>query len=169
MPSTFYNNTATIQLVKSLIVAVICSLCVTVSAENQKFEADSVLAKRAAKRADELTQLVEAQFQIKLDYSDASIEQIDEIMDKVHASFLEEQPPETYLLPISQGFGSYIGEVYRRNHEATWGWITEGDKVFPGLKQAGGGYFWPWAKALDRLKTNSTPSISDYYHFLVIR
>ena len=169
MASTFYRNFRTISLAKSLIIAVMCSLCVTVSAENQKFEADSVLAKRAAKRAEELTKLVEAQFQVKLDYSDESIEQIDTIIDKIHASFVEEQPPETYLLPISQGLGSYIGEVYRRNHEATWGWITEGNEVFPGLKQVGGGYFWPWAKALDRIKTNTTPNISDYYHFLVIR
>ena len=152
-----------------LVIALLASFSVNSFAGDQKFEADNVLAKRAAKRAEELTKMVEAQFQIKLDYSDDSIEQVDIVMDKIHASFLEEQPPEEALIPISQGFGSYIGEVYRRNHEATWGWITEGDKVFPGLKQATGGYFWPWAKALDRIKTNTTPNISDYYHFLVIR
>ncbi len=152
-----------------LVIAIMAAFSINTFADEQKFEADSVLAKRAAKRADELTQMVEAQFQIKLDYSDDSIEQVDIVIDKIHASFLEEQPPEEVLLPISKGFGSYIGEVYRRNHEATWGWITEGGNVFPGLKQSTGGYFWPWAKALDRIKTNTTPNISDYYHFLVIR
>lgn len=152
-----------------LLIAILCSFSVTTFAEDLKFEADSVMAKRAAKRADELTQMAEAQFQVKLDYSDESIEQIDILMDKIHESFLSEQPPESALIPISQGFGSYIGEVYRRNHEATWGWITEGDRVFPGLKQSKGGYFWPWEKALDRIKTNTAPNISDYYHYLVIR
>ena len=152
-----------------LITVILCSWGLNTSATDYKFEADSVLAKRAARRADELTKMVLAQFQIKLDYSEDSIEQVDLVMDQIHASFLNEQPPEEALIPISQGFGSYIGEVYRKNHEATWGWITEGEKVFPGLKQSTGGYFWPWAKALDRIKTNTTPTISDYYHFLVIR
>ena len=154
---------------KYLAVILLCAWCTNIFAESAKFEADTVLAKRAEKRAEELIKLVEAQFEVKLDYSDDSIEQVDIVIDKIHASFLEEQPPETYLLPVSQGLGSYIGEVYRRNHEATWGWITEGAEVFPGLRQSKGGYFWPWAKALDRIKTNSTPNISDYYHFLVIR
>ncbi|MEM7468134.1 MAG: hypothetical protein AAF387_14765 [Pseudomonadota bacterium] len=133
------------------------------------FEADSALAKRAAKKAEELTQLFDAQFSTKLDYSDDSIDKLDAIVDEIHGSYVAEQPPETALLPVAQGIGSYIGEVYRRNHDAVWGWITEGDQVFPGLKQKSGGYFWPFAKALDRIKTNSEPTISDYYHFLVIR
>ena len=154
---------------KLLICILVCGMYTNVLAEGRKFEADGVLAKRSAKRAEELVKLVEAQFQIKLDYSDESIEQVDLIIDKMHDSFLEEQPPEAYIFPVSQGLGSYIGETYRRNHEATWGWITEGERVFPGLKQGKSGYFWPVAKALDRIKTNTTPNISDYYHFLVIR
>ena len=138
-------------------------------AANETFEADSVLAKRAAKKADELTQFVEAQFQVKLDYSEDSIEQLDAIIDQLHGMYINEQPSEAQLLPIAQGFGSYIGEVYRRNHDATWGWITQDEEYFPGLQQATGGLFWPWTKALDRIKTNSEPNISDYYHFLVIR
>lgn len=138
-------------------------------ANDESFEADSALAKSAAKKADELTQLVETQFQIKLDYSEDSIEELDAIMDQIHGMFIQEQPGEASLIPMAQGFGSYVGEVYRRNHDATWGWITQGTEVFPGLQQAKGGLFWPWAKALDRLKTNSEPNISDYYHFLVIR
>ena len=138
-------------------------------AHSDSFEADSALAKRAEKKAEELTQLVEAQFQIKLDYSEDSIEQLDTVIDQIHGMFIQEQPDDAQLLPLAQGFGSYIGEVYRRHHDATWGWITQGTEVFPGLQQAKGGTFWPWTKALDRIKTNNEPTISDYYHFLVIR
>ena len=140
-----------------------------VSVLGDTFEADKDLAKRAAKKADELTQFAEAQFQIKLDYSDESIDELDKILDQIHAMFVDEQPPDSQLIPLAQAFGSYIGEVYRRNHEGTWGWITQGEKVFPGFEQATGGLFWPWAKALDRIKTNDKPSISDYYHYIVIR
>ena len=133
------------------------------------FEADKDLATRAAKKADELTQFVEAQFQVKLDYSEQSIEELDPIIDQLHAMFIDEQPPEAQLIPLAQAFGSYIGEVYRRSHQGSWGWITQGEKVFPGFEQSKGGLFWPWAKVLDRIKTNEDPSISDYYHYLVIR
>lgn len=154
---------------RSILITLLITACFQLSAAEPKFEADSVLAKRAEKSAGELVEFVETQFQVKLDYSDESIDLIDQLLDQLHETFVEEQTPEIQIVPISQGFGSYIGEVYRRNHDATWGWITEGQDVFPGLQQAKGGVFWPWAKALDRIKTNTTPNISDYYHYLVIR
>lgn len=144
-------------------------LLASAQADDGSFVADSAVAKRAATKADELTQLVEAQFQLKLDYSEESIEKLDAIIDQIHSMYVSDQPPEEQVLPLAQGFGSYVGEVYRRNHEATWGWITQGTDIFPGVQQANGGLFWPWTKALDRIKTNREPSISDYYHYLVIR
>ncbi|MGR8948278.1 MAG: hypothetical protein ACU84Q_09545 [Gammaproteobacteria bacterium] len=153
----------------------IALICMTVffanvgSVVGQTFEADSALAKRAATTADELTQFAQAQFQVKLDYSEESIEELDALLDQLHAMFIEEQPPETQLVPLAQGFGSYIGEVYRRQRGGSWGWITQDTEVYPGIKQAEGVYFWPWAKALDRIKTNDKPTISDYYHYIVIR
>ena len=157
---TYFNTTAFCLAV---------FLAFPISVFGDSFEADEDLAKRAAKKADELTQFAEAQFQVKLDYSEQSIEELDAIIDQLHAMFIDEQPPDAQLVPLAQGFGSYIGEVYRRSHQGSWGWITQGEKVFPGFEQAKGGLFWPWAKVLDRIKTNGEPSISDYYHFLVVR
>ena len=146
-----------------------CTLTGPLPGAEMTFEADAKLANKAAKRAAELAAFVSAKYAQKLDYSDDSIELIDPILDELHSLYVDEQPPEEQIVPLAEGFGSYIGEVYRKNHGGTWGWITEGERVFPGIKPERGGLFWPWAKALDRIKTQTEPSISDYYHFLVIR
>ena len=142
---------------------------VAATANETVFEADSQVALLAAKKAQELVDFASATYAVKLDWSDESIDLLDELLNKLHETYLEEQPEEQYIFPVAQGFGSYIGEVYRRNHGGTWGWITQDDDTFAGIKPERGGPFWPWAKALDRIKTNTEPTISDYYHFLVIR
>ena len=44
-------------------------------------------------------------------------------------------------MSFAKGFGSYVGEVFRRNHGGEWGMVTLGDHRFPGLRTTSGTNF----------------------------
>ena len=65
-------------------------------------------------------------------------------------------------------FGSYVGEVYRKNHGATWGMVEMSGQSFPGLKaELDGTLFWPWGRARNRLTDGAENNVWHYYSELI--
>ncbi len=103
-----------------------------------------------------------------LDWSDESVNKIESILAIFHDQIGQAEPPEEKILQFSKMFGSYVGEVYRKNHGATWGMVTLGDESFPGMKDERSGVkFWPWGRARNRIAQGPGDSIWDYYNYLL--
>lgn len=88
---------------------------------------------------------------VKLDWTDASIEQVERILGKMHGTIPVQKPSEEVIWNFAKGFGSYTGEVFRKNHGGEWGMITDGGNTFPGLRWNAHTLFWPWGRVHKRL------------------
>jgi hypothetical protein len=63
--------------------------------------------------------------------------------------------------------GSYIGEVFRRNHGAEWGWVALQGSRFVGMERKASNLFWPWGKAQNRIVKGPEDNLWLYYQYLV--
>ena len=103
-------------------------------------------------------------FQATLDWSDDSIQLLEAIMHSFHEQLPEAKPSEEQILQFAKMFGSYIGEVYRRNHGASWGMVTLEGESFPGMEAEGTAKrFWPWGRAQERLSKGPENNVWHYY------
>ena len=85
-------------------------------------------------------------FHITLDWSDASVEKVEVILADLYRQKQVMKPPPTeeQVVNFAKMLGSYIGEVFRRNHGAEWGMVTLGGGSIPGLRATGTeNLFWP--------------------------
>ena len=69
------------------------------------------------------------------------------------------KPADELIREFSRMWGSYLGEVYRKNHGATWGRVTHGDQSFPGMKATFGSLFWPWGRVENRLRNGPEDNV----------
>jgi hypothetical protein len=107
-------------------------------------------------------------FNVELDWSDDSIQQIETILGVFHDTLAEESPPEDAIMTFAKIWGSYIGEVFRRNHGASWGSVTLGADTIPGMKATTSDVlFWPWGRVRDRLLDGPASNVWHYYQGLV--
>ncbi len=107
-------------------------------------------------------------FQLTLDWSDESIKKVESVMDTFHHELEREKPSDEQVMQFAKLFGSYIGEVYRKNHGAAWGWVELNGQRFPGMKKdANGNLFWPWGRARDRLTKGAECNVWDYYRVMI--
>lgn len=102
---------------------------------------------------------------IDLDWTEKSIERMETVLASMHRSYLsgKPRPPEDKVMEFARMFGSYVGEVIRRNHGGEWGMITMGGQEFPGLRQTSGGLIWPWGRARNRLVQGPEDNMYHYY------
>ena len=107
------------------------------------------------------------QFGIHLDWSDDSIREIERIAGLAHEHYREKAPPFEHIKPYCTMIGSYIGEVFRRNHGAEWGIVTLNGASFPGMKHKPDGHFWPHGKAQQRILAGPEDNLWFYYRVLV--
>lgn len=106
----------------------------------------------------------------KLDWSDSSVAHVETILGSLHAQAATAKPTPEQVFQFAKAFGSYVGEVFRRNHGATWGMVTLQGQSFPGLKADGtAGLFWPWGRAQNRLSNGPEDNIWHYYQELLRR
>ena len=106
-------------------------------------------------------------FGVILDWSEKSIKDIESILDLLHQKNLENPPPEEMILKFSKVFGSYVGEIYRRNHGGKWGVVTMDGESFPGLQgEDRKQIIWPWGKVNNRIKNGSEDNVWDYYQLI---
>ncbi len=107
-------------------------------------------------------------FHIKLDWSDASVQHIESMLERFHAEYASAKPSEETLGNFMKLFGSYVGEVFRRDHGATWGMITLASSSFPGMKANNdGATFWPWGRVQNRITNGAEDDVWHYYQILV--
>lgn len=135
---------------------------------SQAFTEDNGVQQVAEAYAADAISFAKGVFNIELDWSDESIETIEEILDVLHQDARKNSPAEDRIMGFAKALGSYVGEVFRRNHGASWGLVHLGDDTFPGLQaEKTLGLFWPWGKARNRIVNGEEDSVLLYYNVLV--
>lgn len=100
---------------------------------------------------------------LTLDWTDQSIQVLESILDLFHQDVGNAKPNEKQIAEFSKIWGSYLGEVYRKNHGGTWGLVIHGEQSFPGMRGASGTLFWPWGKVQNRLRNGPEDNVLHYY------
>ena len=132
------------------------------------FVASESIKQEAMSECIKLSDYLLKTFRARLDWTDNSIEKVEEMLDYLHQQAEKDKPTEAQVFAFAKGFGSYIGEVYRRNHGADWGIVTLGDQQYPGLRTSSSGLeFWPWGRAQQRIIEGSSNNVWHYYQALV--
>lgn len=109
-------------------------------------------------------------FDTDLDWTDHSVARVEELLATLHDQIAVAKPSAQEIFDMAKLFGSYVGEVFRRNHGATWGLVTLDGQSFPGLRADGAaGLFWPWGRANKRLIEGPSDNIWHYYELLLER
>jgi hypothetical protein len=104
-----------------------------------------------------------ATMKLTLDCTDLSIQVLESILDVFHQNLANAKPTEEQVAEFSRMWGSYLGEVYRKNHGAAWGRVTRGDQSFPGMRGTSGVLFWPWGRVENRLRNGPEDNVWHYY------
>lgn len=121
-------------------------------------------AEYAAQHAQAAVDLVQEVMKIRLDYSPASLEQVDRLIEhnrKLQVSIADAGG-------ITFGFGCYLGEIFVRLHGATWKdtadtplkGITEWPMV---IAMPNGEFGNPIGKAFKRLENGDVDSLAYFY------
>jgi uncharacterized protein DUF3806 len=109
-------------------------------------------------------------FHITLDWSDASVEKVEVILDDLYRQkqVMKSPPKEEQVVTFAKMLGGYVGEVFRRNHGAEWGMVKLGGGSIPGLRATGTEHlFWPMGKVQKRLENGPEDNVWHYYQDLV--
>lgn len=131
------------------------------------FEAQERIQTLAEAYALDAVDFAKQHFSIDLDWSDNSVEHIESILEVLHQDFLQSKPTQEKVSSFGKMFGSYVGEVFRRNHGARWGIITLGEESMPGLEaEITRGQFWPWAKVEKRIENGPEDNVWHYFQVL---
>jgi hypothetical protein len=114
------------------------------------------------------------QFQVNLDFSENSIEQVEKILATLHntlpkgvlGKLFKRRPSQEQIGEMAKGWGGYVGEVIRQH----WGgeWTTE-TAAYPGkvitLRVLDSDIF-PIAKVYKRLTNGTEDNVWHYYQVL---
>jgi hypothetical protein len=131
------------------------------------FEADAEIQKIAEAYALDMIDYAKQTHGIDLDWSDDSVQQVERIAALLHNDYEKTRPSSEQVAPFYKMLGSYIGEVFRRNHGAKWGWVTLQGNRFPGMQHKPSSLFWPWGKALSRIVNGPEDNLWHYYQVLL--
>ncbi|HEY4210998.1 MAG TPA: hypothetical protein VGM84_05940 [Steroidobacteraceae bacterium] len=109
-------------------------------------------------------------FKLSLDWSDSSVAHVETVLAALHKGAIDAKPTDEQVLAMAKVLGSYVGEVFRRNHGATWGMVDLEGQAYPGLKASGpAGLFWPWGRVQNRIRNGPEDNVWHYYQHLVER
>jgi hypothetical protein len=107
-------------------------------------------------------------FKIKLDYSDASIRDVEDILAELHRGLAAAKPSPEQIERHARIFGCYVGETFRRNHKATWGATQQGPGKMPSMRSdSSGTVFFPWMRAYKRITEGDEENVAAYYQYLL--
>ena len=135
--------------------------------EVMSFKPEEKIQQVAQAYALDAIDVAERNFNISLDWSDESVEQVESMLDELHQQISVAKPSQDQIQTFSKMFGSYIGEVYRKNHDGEWGLIESNGTHFPGMKtKKTGTTFWPWGRVLNRINNGSEDNVWHYYKVL---
>jgi hypothetical protein len=127
------------------------------------FAADARIGEIAEAYALDAVDDAARNLQITLDWTEASIEQVEAALDRLHRDPGRQQAPEETVHAVAKAFGSYIGEVFIRHHGGEWGMVTLNGPTFPGIRAKQGRLFWPCIRALHRLENGPEDNVWHYY------
>ncbi len=105
-------------------------------------------------------------FQIELDYSEASIRSLEEVAGRMFS----QKPSGAQLEQLCFLYGAYLGEVARRHHGGDW--VIPTDGPYAGvvtLQTKGGSQTSPSAKLYKRLTNGDEDNLDFYYKVLFQR
>jgi hypothetical protein len=131
------------------------------------FEEDAKIQQIAEAYALDAIDFAKNSFSITLDWSDGSVAHIEDILVEMYKQKAKAKPTEEAIWTFSKMLGSYVGEVYRRNHGAAWGLVVMGDEKMPGLQSKSCKLFWPWGKVSNRLTNGPEDNVWHYYQALL--
>ena len=154
-----------------LMACVRCGVVLAETASDQSFSPDSRIQKVAEAYSLDAVDFSAKKFGIKLDWSDASIADVEKALAQMSSWYVSTNPKPTdeQVMAFAKAYGSYVGEVYRRNHGGEWGMVTLGVSRFPGLRTTSGSSFWPWGRVFNRITKGAEDNIADYYAALLRR
>jgi hypothetical protein len=135
-------------------------------AATENFVADADVTRVAEAYALDAIDAARESFGVSLDWSDESVGSVEQILGVLHESRAE-APSEDVVWTFAKAFGSYVGEVYRRNHGGEWGLVTMEGNQFPGVQTSACVLFWPWAKAHGRIMNGPEDNVLHYYEALL--
>ena len=127
------------------------------------FQNDPNVLKIAEAYSLDAVDIAARNFKLKLDWSEASIERVEEMLGVLHEQLGAAKPAEETIWTFAKAFGSYIGEVFRKHHGGEWGIIQLGADRFPGIQDKNGAHFWPWSRVQKRLVAGSENNVWHYY------
>ena len=135
--------------------------------DDMTFAADPNVQKIAEAYALDAIDFARKACRIKLDWTDDSVQQIEIALDKLFKDISKSKPSDDQIFGMAKMLGSYVGEVFRKNHGGEWGVIDFGGQKFPGIKCPSAGLFWPWGKVNNRLTNGPEDNVWHYYQVLV--
>jgi hypothetical protein len=103
---------------------------------------------------------------LTLDWTEQSIQRLESILDVFSRRLSQAKPTDEDVRGFSRMWGSYLGEVFRKNHGAAWGLLTQGDQSFPGMRATSGALFWPWGRVENRIRNGPEDNVWHYYQHL---
>lgn len=117
------------------------------------FSADRGVERTATKYAKDMVQFARLELNLKLDWSDASIARIEEVASELHADLRRERAAFSDIETLVAMLGSYVGEVFRRNHGGEWGVVKANGKRILAVKTRGSGtLMWPVERIKQRIR-----------------
>lgn len=135
------------------------------------FSADAQVQREAVPMAREAVQFAWRRYDIALDGTEASIEQVEQTLARLSEAYasVEPKPSDEEVMTFAQRFGAYVGEIYRQNHGGDWGWVRLEARRFPGVRTRAGSVVWPSGRVYERITRGADYSVADYYTDLLKR
>ena len=107
------------------------------------------------------------EFDKKLDFSENSIADLEEILDWYSNDISISNPTENQIWSIAIIFGSYLGETLLKNglSQKGFAWGKEASSKVPLLMKDDGSYITPNDKVYKRLVNGNADSVASFYRF----
>lgn len=134
------------------------------------------LGEMMAQCAAEAVRYAKEKFHVELDYSEASIEEVEKILDRLCKArpkgffnkLMNRGPSRHSISNLAKIMGGYLGEVLRRAHGGEW---SIDEEIQPGMKticlRNGKGRIFPPGKVYKRIMNGEADNVWRYYQSIV--
>jgi hypothetical protein len=134
----------------------------------EPFVSDDKIRQIAEAYALDAVDMARDGFHITLDWSDESVRHVEKMLATLHDQMPQARPTDEEIRRFASCLGSYVGEVFRKNHGAEWGIVTLNGQSVLGMS-CGTHLIWPLGRAENRTRNGSEDNIWDYFNDLLGR